>query len=197
MTNQFRSLVLLPTIFLVVLFGAIWGKQYPFPFLILIVLICEHIFFWNNSIELKKFPDFRIFFIEQYLKVVYFLIIILNYLLSTIFWDQVEWWILFSYALNYLIFRSFAETGTEQINQLPTVKSHAIESNFDLWTSNKKKLTELIENCDDVELKEKILNQINYSSFLRTQKASKLISEAEMSSGDLLISILRSIESFI
>ena len=77
------------------------------------------------------------------------------------------------------------------------MKSHAIESNFDLWTSNKKKLTELIENCDDVELKAKILNQINYSSFLRTQKASKLISEAEMSSGDLLISILRSIESFI
>ena len=195
MTTQFRSLVLLPTIFLVVLFGALLGSNSPAAYVLLIATLIEHIYYWNQSVEQKKYPDFRVFFSDQYLKLVYELITFGLFFISSIFWAQINWWILFGYALNYLIFRSFAQTGTEQISQLPSVKSKPIESDFDLWSSNKEKLTSILERCTDIKLQKEISDQINYSSFFRTEKASKLINEADRSSGESLILILKSIAS--
>ena len=195
MTTQFRSLVLLPTIFLVVLFGALLGSNSPAAYVLLIATLIEHIYYWNQSVEQKNYPDFRVFFSDQYLKLVYELITFGLFFISSIFWAQINWWILFGYALNYLIFRSFAQTGTEQISELPSVKSKPIKSDFDLWSSNKEKLTSILERCTDIKLQKEISDQINYSSFFRTEKASKLINEADRSSGESLILILKSIAS--
>ena len=197
MTTQFRSLVLLPTIFLVVLFGALLGSNSPAAYVLLIATLIEHIYYWNQSVEKKKYPDFRVFFSDQYLKLVYELITFGLFFISSIFWAQINWWILFGYALNYLIFRSLAQTGTEQISELPSVKSKPIKSDFDLWSSNKEKLTSILERCTDLSLQKEISDQINYSSFFRTEKASKLINEAERSTGESLTLVLKSIASLM
>ena len=197
MTTQFRSLVLLPTIFLVVLFGALLGGNSPAAYVLLIATLIEHIYYWNQSVEQKKYPDFRVFFSDQYLKLVYELITFGLFFISSIFWAQINWWILFGYALNYLIFRSLAQTGTEQISELPSVKSKPIKSDFDLWSSNKQKLTSILERCTDIRLQKEISDQINYSSFFRTEKASKLISEADRSTGESLTLVLKSIASLM
>ena len=197
MTTQFRSLVLLPTIFLVVLFGALLGSNSPVAYVLLIATLIEHIYYWNQSVEQKKYPDFRVFFSDQYLKLTYELITFGLFLISAVFWEQVNWWILFAYALNYLIFRSFAQTGTDQISELPSVKSKPIKSDFDLWSSNKEKLTSILERCTDLSLQKEISDQINYSSFFRTEKASKLINEADRSTGESLTLVLKSIASLM
>ena len=195
MTTQFRSLVLLPTIFLVVLFGALLGINSPVAYVLLIATLIEHIYYWNQSVEQKKYPDFRVFFSDQYLKLVYELITFGLFFISSIFWAQINWWILFGYALNYLIFRSLAQTGTEQISELPSVKSKPIKSDFDLWSSNKERLTLILDRCTDITLQREITDQINFSAFLRTEQAAKLIKEADRSSGESLILILKSIAS--
>ena len=182
MTIQFRSLVLLPTIFLVVLFGALLGRNSPIAYVFLLATLSEHIYDWNKSIKDRKFPDFRVFFADQYLKLVYELIIFGLFFVSSIFWAQINWWILFGYSLNYLIFRSFAQVGTEQISQLPSVTSKPIKSDFDLWSSNKQKLTLILERCTDMQLLEEISEQMNYSAFFRSEKAAKLINDADKSS---------------
>jgi len=197
MTTQFRSLVLLPTIFLVVFLGALLGSNSPIAFCLLVATLLEHIYYWNKSVEQKKYPDFRVFFSDQYLKLIYELIIFGLFFISSIFWKQVNWWILFAYALNYLIFRSFAQTGTDQISELPSVKSKPIKSDFDLWSSNKEKLTSILERCTDLSLQKEISEQINYSSFFRTEKASKLINEADRSTGESLTLVLKSIASLM
>ena len=195
MTTQFRSLVLLPTIFLVVLFGALLGGNSPAAYVLLIATLIEHIYYWNQSVEQKKYPDFRVFFSDQYLKLVYELITFGLFFISSIFWAQINWWILFGYALNYLIFRSLAQTGTEQISELPSVKSKPIKSDFDLWSSNKERLTLILDRCTDITLQREMTDQINFSAFLRTEQAAKLINEADRSSGESLILILKSIAS--
>ena len=197
MTTQFRSLVLLPTIFLVVFLGVLLGSNSPIAFFIFLVTLSEHIYYWNKSVEQKKYPDFRVFFSDQYFKFIYELIIVGFYVLSSIFWTQVNWWILFAYALNYLIFRSLAQTGTDQIRELPSVNSNPIKSDFDLWTSNKEKLTSILDRCIDISLQKEISDQINYSSFFRSEKASKLINEADRATGESLTLILKSIASLM
>ena len=61
-----------------------------------------------------------------------------------------------------------------------------------MWEENKILLSNLIENLDDLELKNFIESNLNYSSFLRTTKASNLIKEAiEASEEDSLKVILK------
>ena len=179
MTNQFRSLVLLPTIFLVVLFGALLVKQSFVAYLFLLLITGEHIYYWNNSIAEKRFTDFRVFFADQYLKLIYLLIVFALYLINSILWTYVGWWVIFAFALNYIIFRSFASVGVEQINDLPSVSSKPIKSDFDLWIQNKSRLKEILDNCNDIHLKQRISDQIEYSAFLRSEKASILIGKCE------------------
>ena len=71
MTKQFKSLILYPTIFIVVFFGvAIAEKSIP-AYLIFLLVIFEQIYSWNQSIKNNQDYDFRIFFTSQYLNIIY------------------------------------------------------------------------------------------------------------------------------
>ena len=193
MTNQFRSLVLLPTIFLVVLFGALLVKQSFVAYLFLLLITGEHIYYWNNSIAEKRFTDFRVFFADEYLKLIYLLIVFALYLINSILWTYIGWWVIFGYALNYIIFRSFASVGVEQINDLPSVSSKPIKSDFDVWSQNKSRLQEILEGCNDIQLKKVILEKLEYSGFMRSKKASSLIEKCAKSSEEELMLNIRMI----
>ena len=193
MTNQFRSLVLLPTVFLVVLFGALLVKQSFVAYLFLLLITGEHIYYWNNSIAEKRFTDFRVFFADEYLKLIYLLIVFALYLINSILWTYIGWWVIFGYALNYIIFRSFASVGVEQINDLPSVSSKPIKSDFDVWSQNKSRLQEILEGCNDIQLKKVILEKLEYSGFMRSKKASSLIENCAKSSEEELMLNIRMI----
>ena len=197
MTNQFRSLVLLPTIFLVVLFGSLLVKQSFVAYLFLLLITGEHIYYWNNSIAEKRFTDFRVFFADEYLKLIYLLIVFALYLINSILWTYIGWWVIFGYALNYIIFRSFASVGVEQINDLPSVSSKPIQSDFDLWSQNKSRLQEILDSCNDIELKKVILDKLEYSGFMRSKKASSLIEKCEKSSREELMLNIRMISDLM
>ena len=126
MSKQFKSLILYPTIFVVVLLGALTANNsYP-AFLIFIFLVFEQIYSWNKSLNTNQNYEFRIFFAEQYLNIVYLLIIFPLYLISTFLWDQINFWILFGYGLNFIIFRLVAEVGTDQLSKINYSKSKDI-----------------------------------------------------------------------
>ena len=197
MTNQFRSLVLLPTIFLVVLFGTLLVNQSFVAYLFLLLITGEHIYFWNNSIVEKKFTDFRVFFADEYLKLIYLLIVFTIYIINSILWNYIGFWSLFGYAFNYIIFRSFASVGVEQIKDIPSATSKPIQSDFDLWSQNKIRLEEILEKCNDVELKQIISDKIEYSGFMRSRKASILIGKCENTSQEECILTLRIISDLI
>ena len=80
MSKQFKSLILYPTIFVVVLLGALTANNSYLAFLIFIFLVFEQIYSWNKSLNTNQNYEFRIFFAEQYLNIVYLLIIFPLYL---------------------------------------------------------------------------------------------------------------------
>ena len=131
MSKQFKSLILYPTIFVVVLLGALTANNSYLAFLIFIFLVFEQIYSWNKSLNSNQNYEFRIFFAEQYLNIVYLLIIFPLYLISTFLWDQINFWILFGYGLNFIIFRLVADVGTEQLSKINYSKSKDINSSLD------------------------------------------------------------------
>ena len=194
MSKQFKSLILYPTIFVVVLLGALTANNSYLAFLIFIFLVFEQIYSWNKSLNSNQNYEFRIFFTEQYLNIVYLLIIFPLYLISTFLWDQINFWILFGYGLNFIIFRLVAEVGTEQLSKINYSKSKDINSSLDLWKSNKKRLSSILLSASDESLKEQIKDKLDYSSFLNTEDAASLINQAETSKGQDLDAILRLID---
>ena len=194
MSNQFKSLILYPTIFVVVLLGALTANNSYLAFLIFIFLIFEQIYSWNKSLNSNQNYEFRIFFAEQYLNIVYLLIIFPLYLISTFLWDQINFWILFGYGLNFIIFRLVADVGTDQLSKTNYSKSKDINSSLDLWKSNKKRLSSILLSASDESLKEQIKDKLDYSSFLNTEDAASLINQAETSKGQDLDAILRLID---
>ena len=195
MSKQFKSLILYPTIFVVVLLGALTANNsYP-AFLIFIFLVFEQIYSWNKSLNTNQNYEFRIFFAEQYLNIVYLLIIFPLYLISTFLWDQINFWILFGYGLNFIIFRLVAEVGTDQLSKINYSKSNDINSSLDLWKSNKKRLSSILMIASDENLKEQIKDKLDYSSYLNTEDAASLISQAENLQGKNLDEILKSINN--
>ena len=194
MSKQFKSLILYPTIFVVVLLGALTANNSYLAFLIFIFLVFEQIYSWNKSLNNNQSYEFRIFFAEQYLNIVYLLIIFPLYLISTFLWDQINFWILFGYGLNFIIFRLVADVGTDQLSKINYSKSKDINSSLDLWKSNKKRLSKSLLNTSDDSLKEQIKDKLNYSSFLNTEDAASLISKTENLKGKDLDQILRLIE---
>ena len=191
MSKQFKSLILYPTIFIVVLLGALTANNSYLAFLIFILILFEQIYSWNKSLNTNQSYDFRIFFAEQYLNIVYLLIIFPLYLISTFLWDQINFWILFGYGLNFIIFRLVADVGTEQLTKINYSKSKDINSSLDLWKSNKKRLTAILLNSSDESLKDKIKDKLDYSSFLNTEDAASFINKAENLKGKDLDEILR------
>lgn len=194
MSKQFKSLILYPTIFVVVLLGALTANNSYLAFLIFIFLVFEQIYSWNKSLNSNQNYEFRIFFAEQYLNIVYLLIIFPLYLISTFLWDQINFWILFGYGLNFIIFRLVADVGTDQLSKTNYSKSKDINSSLDLWKSNKKRLSSILLSASDESLKEQIKDKLNYSSFLNTEDAASLINKAENSKGQDLDEILRLID---
>ena len=190
MSKQFKSLILYPTIFIVVLLGALTANNSYLAFLIFILILFEQIYSWNKSLNSNQSYDFRIFFAEQYLNIVYLLIILPLYLISTFLWEQINFWILFGYGLNFLIFRLIANVGTEQLSKINYSKSKDINSSLDLWKSNKKRLTAILLNSSDESLKDKIKDKLDYSSFLNTEDAASFINKAENLKGKDLDKIL-------
>mgnify|MGYP001262678529 CR=1 FL=1 len=190
MTKQFKSLVVYPTIFIIVLLGALTAKNSFFAFLILLLISFEQIYNWNNSIQSNRYGDFRIFFAEQYLNFIYLLILFPLYLLSSFFWEQINFWILFGYGINYLIFRSIAKVGTDQLSNTTFTNSKEIKSSLDLWKSNKNKLNILLNKTNNNILKESLSDKLNYSSYLNSEKAFTLLDQAENKKGKELDKIL-------
>ena len=191
MSKQFKSLILYPTIFVVVLLGALTANNSYLAFLIFIFLVFEQIYSWNKSLNTNQSYEFRIFFAEQYLNIVYLLIIFPLYLISTFLWDQINFWILFGYGLNFIIFRLVADVGTDQLSKINYSKSKDINSSLDLWKSNKKRLSSILLISSDENLKDQIKDKLDYSSFLNTEDAASLINKAENSKGKDLDEMLR------
>ena len=191
MSKQFKSLILYPTIFVVVLLGALTANNSYLAFLIFILLVFEQIYSWNKSLNSNQNYEFRIFFAEQYLNIVYLLIILPLYLISTFLWEQINFWILFGYGLNFIVFRLVADVGTEQLSKINYSKSKDINSSLDLWKSNKKRLNAILLNSSDESLKDKIKDKLDYSSFLNTEDAASFINKAENLKGKDLDEILR------
>ena len=152
MSKQFKSLILYPTIFVVALLGALTANNSYLAFLIFIFLVFEQIYSWNKSLNTNQSYEFRIFFAEQYLNIVYLLIIFPLYLISTFLWDQINFWILFGYGLNFIIFRLVADVGTDQLSKINYSKSKDINSSLDLWKSNKKRLSSILLISSDENL---------------------------------------------
>jgi len=195
MSKQFKSLILYPTIFVVVLLGALTANNsYP-AFIIFALLIFEQIYSWNKSLNSNQKYDFRIFFAEQYLNIVYLLIIFPLYLISTFLWDQINFWILFGYGLNFIIFRLIADVGTDQLTKISYSESKDIDSTLDLWKSNKKRLSLLISKTSNDSLKEQLKDKLDYSSFLNSEDASSLIDQAENLQDKDLDEVLKSINN--
>ena len=190
MTNQFKSLILYPTIFVVVLLGVLTASNSYFAFLVFILVVGEQIFSWNKSLQNNENSDFRIFFASQYLNIIYILIIFPLYLLSSFLWIQINFWILFGYGLNYLIFRSIAKVGTDQLSKTNYSESREINSTLDIWKSNKKKLSTVIAKTSNKTLREKLKDKLEYSSFLNTEEAALLLNQAEKASNQELDKLL-------
>ena len=194
MSKQFKSLIFYPTIFVVVLLGALTANNSYLAFLIFILLVFEQIYSWNKSLNSNQNYQFRIFFAEQYLNIVYLLIILPLYLISTFLWNQINFWILFGYGLNFIIFRLVADVGTEQLSKINYSKSKDINSSLDLWKSNKNRLSSILSIVSDEALKDQIKDKLDYSSFLNTEDAASLINQAENLKGKDLDKMLRLIE---
>ena len=183
MKKQFINLVLIPCLFFIAFLGSIFFKVSPLSFLLFLFLIFEHLNKWMTSVN-KKYEDFRIFYSEQYLKIQYLGILFLIYILNTISWKYTSFWSIFAYAANFIIFRIIGSTGTDQLSQTPGAISKPILSSFDLWEENKNALSNLLENSDDTDLKKFMKAKLNYSSFLRTNKAANLIKQTMKASDE-------------
>ena len=195
MTNQFKSLILYPTIFVVVLLGVLTASNSYLAFFVFILVVGEQIFSWNKSLQNNTNSDFRIFFASQYLNIIYFLLIFPLYLLSSFLWSQINFWILFGYGLNFLIFRSIAKVGTDQLSKTNYSESREIKSSLDLWKSNKNKLSILLQKTNNNILKDSLIDKLNYSSFLNSEKAYNLLEQAENKEGNELDNILELINA--
>ena len=197
MSKQFKSLILYPTIFVVVLLGALTANNSYVAFLIFIFLVFEQIYSWNKSLNSNQNYDYRIFFAEQYLNIIYLLILLPLYLFSTFLWSQINFWILFGYGLNFIIFRLVADVGTDQLSKINYSKSKDINSSLDLWKSNKTRLSLVLAKTSNDLIKEKLKDKLEYSSFLNTNEASSLLDQAENADGKELESILKNINELM
>ena len=196
MNKLFRNFVLLPNIFLVILFGALTLSINPLHYLLMVILVSEHIYFWNMNFE-NNTNDIRVFFPEQFLNFTYSILIFIIYGISCLIWSLLSWWCLFIYFLNYLILRSFASTGIEALENIKSSPSEYIVPDIDIWKYNKAELLKLCENCMDISLKDSIINEIQFSSFMRSEIAKEKIISAKSLQGSDLENFLKSFKDYL
>lgn len=161
------------------------------------MIVLEKIYSWNKSLNSNHSYDYRIFFAEQYLNVVYLLLLFPLYLINTFFWSQINFLILFAYGLNFIFFRLLADVGSDQITKTNFSKSEEINSTLYVWKLNKKKLSLLISKTSDNELKDQLGDKLEFSSFLNSEYASDLINKGENLKGKDLDEILKSINNLM
>ena len=134
----------------------------------------------GQEIEKEKYADFRVFFAEQYTKYYYLILTFVIGIIIIFTWDLIGFWTLFSYALNFLIFRAFASEGIKKISDAAPTPSRIINIDNSVWKDNKKLLKEFIEaeliNSNSKKI-QKIYDAIEYSSFLRSAKATEIIKD--------------------
>ena len=196
MKKQFINLILIPCTFLIIILGTISFKVGPLSFLIFLAFVSEHLFKWMLSVS-SKYNDFRIFYTNQYLKLQYLGVLFLIYIINTISWKYTSFWSIFAYAANFIIFRIIGSTGTDQLTQTPGSSSKPIASSFDLWEENKNLLSNLLENSEDKDLKFFINSKLNYSSFLRTNKASNLLKQTMEASDEEVDKLMLKIKDLL
>lgn len=175
MSKTFRDLVLLPIVFLLAITTAIGLSVGSWTPIIGIALLGEHLYSWNASNTQETSSDFRSFFTAQYTKYVYSFVIIFLGLLAPYLWSAFGFWFLFLYPANFIIFRAFAREGIERLSSAAPRKSSVISLDNDPWIANKKRLQGYIESKTASPILDKIQEKIDYSSFLRSPKATSLI----------------------
>ena len=180
MSQTFKNLVLYPTIFLGTFIFAIGLQGRSWTFIFTLVLVLEHLYTWNESLKQEKYSDFRVFFAEQYTRFYYLILTFVIGIIIIFTWDLIGFWALFSYALNFLIFRAFSSEGIKKISDAAPTPSKIINIDNSIWKNNKKLLKEFIEgeliNSKSKKI-QKIYDAIEYSSFLRSTKATEIIKD--------------------
>ena len=198
MKKTFKNLVLYPSIFILSIILAIGFQENSWTPIITIFLVSEHLINWNNTLKDTNMSDFRIFFADQYAKYYYLIFTLILGLITIFLWDLIGFWIFFSYALNFLIFRAFASEGINKLEDLSPSPSKPIQIDNNVWKKNKELLKEFIDyesKSRNSEKYLKIYESIEYSSFLRSTKASEIIDNLINSEGkerDLLLDKLLS-----
>ncbi len=194
MNKQFRNLITIPHLFVVVLLGATTGKFYFENYFIFCLLVLENLFTWDKSFSNKKEEDFRLLFIDLKSRLIYSFVLITIYLLGIYLWDLIFFWIYFFYGIVFIIFKLiFINEGIKIVSNLPVENSQTIVSDYDLWESNKTKLKSILELSNNIELVSSINNLIDYSSFMRTEEAAELLKKAEQGNKETLNKILSKI----
>ena len=194
MNKQFRNLIVIPNLFLIILLGATTGKVYFENYFIFCLLTIENLFTWNKSFPKKKEKDFRLLFIDFKSRLFYSFVLLINYLIGMYLWNLISFWTYFIYGIVFIIFKLiFINEGLNIVENLPVENSEIIFSDYDLWESNKTKLKGIIELSNNIELVSSISDLIDYSSFLRTEEAAELLKKAEKGNKETLNKILSQI----
>ena len=194
MNKQFRNLITIPHLFVVVLLGATTGKFYFENYFIFCLLVLENLFTWDKSFSNKKEEDFRLLFIDLKSRLIYSFVLITIYLLGIYLWDLIFFWIYFFYGIVFIIFKLiFINEGIKIVSNLPVENSQTIVSDYDLWESNKTKLKSILELSNNIELVSSINDLIDYSSFMRTEEAAELLKKAEQGNKETLNKVLSKI----
>ena len=189
MTKTFRNLVLIPSLFLLAIVSSIgfqYGSWTPF---IIIFLAFEHLYDWNKNIERDKISDFRVFFLDQFTRYIYILVTLLFGLIIPFVWEYLSYWSLFGFALNFIIFRLISNTAVKKVSDAAPARSEVVSLDNSIWKENKKLLINFINDNPDLINKnevEDVIESITFSSFLRSERASKMINNVLNSSPDKL-----------
>lgn len=178
MSNTFKNLVLIPSLFLLSIICAIGFQSGSWMPVIVILLTIEHLYNWNKTLKNENENDFRVFFTDQYTKYTYLAINFTLGLISPFVWKYLGFWIFFANALNFIIFRSLSSVAIKKVASAAPRPSKVAIINNSSWKNNKRDLIEFIQlNQDLIESgkHEEIIESIEYSSFIRSNNATKLI----------------------
>ncbi len=174
MTKTFRSLVFLPSLFFIGIISAIGFERGSWTPIITILIVIEHLYYWNNRLKDEKINDFRVFFTDQYTKYIYLIITLIIGLILPFVWKYLGIWTFFAFAINYVVFRSISEVAVKKVSEAAPRPSQVVKLDNSLWKDNKRNLLELISNNKEIidpRKYEEIIESVEYSSYLRTNEA--------------------------
>ena len=196
MSSNYRNLALYPALFGEAVVLAVVFTAQPLLCVISLVLLTEALFSWEKVWSLDVSADFRVSFSSHYLWYLYVLGIFLATLLGAFLIPLIYWWSLLLYAANFIAFRSFGAAWTGYIANPSFPQSSSVSNSFDRWTLNKQRLLVLVQDST-LDFPPGFLDQMETSSFLRTEQASVLIEKAEHASGQDRQQLVDQISSYL